>query len=106
MLVNGDRQLGLSSSIGTGSCPLSDKAKTTDAQKEKQANHKEAAGIKLPAKKRPYVETKEEPSTNEKRLKKDELLLSEDSVTAKENACHPLNLLQRMHLCLDDYFVR
>ena len=69
-------------------------------------------GIKLPAKKRPYVEEEEEEEEVEEeqedilsRAKKVKSNDNEELVT-KENKYHPLNLLQRMHNQLDDYFTR
>ena len=68
-------------------------------------------GIKLPAKKRPYVEEEEQVEgedketltlNNAKKVKSND---NEELVT-KENNYHPLNLLQRMHNQLDDYFTR
>jgi len=65
--------------------------------------------IKLPAKKRPYVEVQEAGSeelnvNNEsKTLKRSR---TDSETLSKSDDCHPLNLLQKMQLSLDSYLMR
>lgn len=65
------------------------------------------AAIKLPAKKRPYVDIDADVcaqvNDDVKLSKSGEL--KEDSMS-KENTCRPLSSLQKMHLCLDEFFMR
>ncbi len=111
MLVNGNSKSCTTSTVKTRPASKTyyvlNKVSTTSLQyQQKQQANKE---IKLPAKKRPYVEVEQDLSNyvpEDKRLKTSEILLGSNSATAKENACGPLNLLQKMHRSLDDYFTR